>query len=521
MDPFAHVKTIAVIGAGPAGLAAVKYLKAENYFDNIVAFEQRDEVGGVWNYTGAVSESDQSDLTVPRTKPTDDVEQPLRKKTQNGKEKLGFPSPVYDSLETNIPHTLMQYGDKPFPEDCPLFPPFDIVKQYLEEYAADITSYLRLGRQVVAVESTKVNGKYATKWRVTYTDLGSRESHEELFDAVICASGHYSDPFIPDIQGISVFKERYPAIISHSKYYRNPEGYTQKKVIVIGNSASGIDISSQISTVTTQVIVSEKEKPTTLRNDSDSITYRPEIAEFLLPPNSRAVRFSDGHIESEIDSIIFCTGYQYSFPFLKGLDPPPITTGERTRNTYQQLFYYPQPTLAFLTLPQRIIPFPIAESQSAYIARVFAGRLTLPTTVEMKGWEDSVIEARGDGKSFHILAFPLDADYINMLHELSMSARVIESRELANRGQGKIPPFWNEEQRWTRQRFPMIKQAAMKLGEKRREVRSLRDLGFDFEEWKKEQEAEGECVKSNALLVEDVKSGVQKEISIPEVDDAA
>jgi hypothetical protein len=33
----------------------------------------------------------------------------------------------------------------------------------------------------------------------------------------------------------------------------------------------------------------------------------------------------------------------------------------------------------------------------------------------------------------------------------------------------------------------MIKQAALKLGEKRRDVRCLKDLGFSFERWKEEE----------------------------------
>lgn len=44
-----NIKKIAIIGAGPAGLAAAKYLLAEG-FQSLDIFEQRTEVGGVWNY---------------------------------------------------------------------------------------------------------------------------------------------------------------------------------------------------------------------------------------------------------------------------------------------------------------------------------------------------------------------------------------------------------------------------------------------------------------------------------------
>jgi cation diffusion facilitator CzcD-associated flavoprotein CzcO len=185
-------------------------------------------VGGVWNFTGVVSKQHQSDLTVPRTKPADSVEQPVSSKTSTGSKTHIFPSPIYDCLETNIPHTLMNFSDKPFPTDCPLFPPFDTIKQYLEEYAEDVRVHLKLGTQIDEVRLRSGNGAHDRKWELSYSDLTSGVSCKETFDAVVCASGHYSDPFIPDIPGISDFDAKNPGVISHSKYYRNPGPYLDK-----------------------------------------------------------------------------------------------------------------------------------------------------------------------------------------------------------------------------------------------------------------------------------------------------
>lgn len=45
-------KRICVIGAGPAGLAVLKYLSETSYFKtgswSIVAYESRSKVGGIW-----------------------------------------------------------------------------------------------------------------------------------------------------------------------------------------------------------------------------------------------------------------------------------------------------------------------------------------------------------------------------------------------------------------------------------------------------------------------------------------
>lgn len=41
-------RRVAVIGAGPSGLSAVRALSDENSFDTIRLFERRDRVGGIW-----------------------------------------------------------------------------------------------------------------------------------------------------------------------------------------------------------------------------------------------------------------------------------------------------------------------------------------------------------------------------------------------------------------------------------------------------------------------------------------
>lgn len=40
--------SVAVIGAGPSGISAVKALSEEKIFDKIQLFERRERVGGTW-----------------------------------------------------------------------------------------------------------------------------------------------------------------------------------------------------------------------------------------------------------------------------------------------------------------------------------------------------------------------------------------------------------------------------------------------------------------------------------------
>lgn len=99
--PF-DVKKIAIIGAGPCGLSAAKYLLAQQAFDSVVVFEQNPEVGGVWYY----SRKPTSSQHVPQVSPFCPADAPVK---GNGDAPV-FASPMYDLLNTNIPWTIsMEY----------------------------------------------------------------------------------------------------------------------------------------------------------------------------------------------------------------------------------------------------------------------------------------------------------------------------------------------------------------------------------------------------------------------------
>lgn len=42
-----------IIGAGAAGLAALRHTAVETYKDNVICFEKTDEIGGTWVYKSA------------------------------------------------------------------------------------------------------------------------------------------------------------------------------------------------------------------------------------------------------------------------------------------------------------------------------------------------------------------------------------------------------------------------------------------------------------------------------------
>ncbi|ETI24232.1 hypothetical protein G647_03601 [Cladophialophora carrionii CBS 160.54] len=491
-SPSPSVSRIAIIGAGPVGVACAKYFVAEKAFSKIDIYEQRDRVGGIWN----LSEPNRSKcIPIPQTNPRYGHHKDGASSSED-LESLEFESPLYDYLETNIPKELMAFSDKPFPEEEPLFPSHQAVLRYLEEYADDVRHLIRFSTAVRDVrpavhgdEVTDTNEGYE-RWDLTAEDLKTKETMRERYDAVVVANGHYTIPHVPDIKGLKEWNATYPGVVIHSKAYRCPEDYRDQKVIVIGNSASGLDIAARIGKYCQKPVLLSSRSVSAFgtlpaRGNREDVD---EIVQFLPPHEDmqRAVRFKSGRIEKNIDAVVFATGFFYSYPFLANLSPTIITDGLRTRGTYEHLFSIDHPTLAFPVINLKVIPFPLSQNQAAVLARTWSGRLILPPKHEMRDWEREVIRKNGDGKNFHLKRFPEDAAQINELFAQALKAERKDGLE--NDGLGKLGTSWDERQVWMRSRFPDIKAAYSAKGEDRGKIKRIEELGFDFDRWREHVE---------------------------------
>ncbi|TEY70398.1 hypothetical protein BOTCAL_0104g00070 [Botryotinia calthae] len=451
-----NVKRIAIVGAGPSGLAAAKFLLAEQYFDKIDIIEQQAEVGGVWNYTPNLSDS----VPIPSTSPNVSPDRPVWPK--DGIPPV-FSNPMYDRLHTNIPKPLMCFSDRPFRSDSLLFPTREDVQEYLVHYSGDVRHLIRFSEQVQDIRLEPDNGH--DRWRIISRSTITNDEIKETYDAVVIANGHYSVPFVPDVPGIKEFNSAHPSIVSHSKIFRSPDSFAGKKVIVVGSGASGLDIGTQISKVCKKPLLNSVR--TSFGEGEDGKEEVPPISEYLT--DIRGVRFDNGRIEKDVDAIVYCTGYFYSYPFLNSLKPPVVTTGRRVVGSYQHLFDIQHPTLAFTALAQKVIPFPISEVQSAAVSKVWSNKLNLPSKEEMNLWEQERVKEHGNGTSFHIFGYPHDANYINGLHDWVKGAEG---------GFSKEPPYWDEKKLWIRELYSDIRKRFIEDGEK---AKSLEELGYDFE----------------------------------------
>lgn len=63
---------------------------------------------------------------------------------------------------------------------------------------------------------------------------------KEVFSArfLIVASGETTDPFIPDVEGLSCFNGE----VIHSTQFKNGKGFRDKNVLVVGSGNSGMEI---------------------------------------------------------------------------------------------------------------------------------------------------------------------------------------------------------------------------------------------------------------------------------------
>ncbi|AEE33979.1 flavin-monooxygenase glucosinolate S-oxygenase 4 [Arabidopsis thaliana] len=348
---------VAVIGAGAAGLVAARELRREGH--TVVVLDREKQVGGLWVYT---PETESDELGLDPTRPI-------------------VHSSVYKSLRTNLPRECMGYKDFPFvprgddpSRDSRRYPSHREVLAYLQDFATEfnIEEMIRFETEVLRVEP--VNGK----WRVQ-SKTGGGFSNDEIYDAVVMCCGHFAEPNIAQIPGI----ESWPGRQTHSHSYRVPDPFKDEVVVVIGNFASGADISRDISKVAKEVHIASR------ASKSNTFEKRPVPNNNLWMHSEIDTAHEDGTIVFKngkvvhADTIVHCTGYKYYFPFLETNNYMRVDDN-RVEPLYKHIFPPAlAPGLSFIGLPAMGLQFYMFEVQSKWVAAVLSGRVTLPSVDEM------------------------------------------------------------------------------------------------------------------------------------------
>ena len=135
----------------------------------------------------------------------------------------------------------------PFPPGTPLFPHHSKVEQYHRAIVArwNLSSYIMLHHEVV--RAAWVGSQHAGHWALHVLDVAKDVQHESYFDHLIVANGHFHFPAEPHLAGRTAWEHaRAGRVIVHSMYYRDPEVYRHRNVVVVGGGASGHDLAQQI-----------------------------------------------------------------------------------------------------------------------------------------------------------------------------------------------------------------------------------------------------------------------------------
>ncbi|KAJ3730602.1 FAD/NAD-P-binding domain-containing protein [Lentinula raphanica] len=430
------IKTIAVIGAGPAGLQAAAIFQQHNF--TVRLFDRAPGPGGNWLYSDEV----------PVREPYPDApaleeryipdELPASEYYNEGDDGLSLdsrwrehwqPRSIWDTLHTNSPAVITELPDVPYPPDHSWVISAHTIGAHVRAYAS-IHNLNANDNSSVHSYSTRVE-KLSKKpgsdtWTLTLKHLKKLDEPSRLkatwwtedFDAVFVATGPYTSPHVPEIEGLLQWskvrdggdpdQERFS--VYHSRVYRRPERYTGKTVLVVGVGTSGSEIARDIAPFAKKVYASHKEyadwdtlhpfQRRSFRRFPPETEFLPRISRFEpLETLDRGIKegrivLVNGTVLENIDEVILATGYKRSNPFhlavlnetfgAEFLRPPPsdVFTGPALKYVHWTGHFIPDPTLAFST----VRPWTAGQYQYYGQAKVWEGTAHLPNEAQM--WDE-------------------------------------------------------------------------------------------------------------------------------------
>ncbi|KAG8221572.1 hypothetical protein J3R82DRAFT_1814 [Butyriboletus roseoflavus] len=447
------IQRVAVIGAGPSGLVAYRELTEVGL--DVRIFERDSVPGGNWHYTEEVP----LDAPVPNAPtaisdfvpslPPASVDLPYSEEFEDSGEIWTVhkaPKPVWESLKSNAPSPLQQFPEWPWPAGTQ----WELSQYQLRNYVRSYASYLNINSndenpatayntRVERIEKRINEAGQEQGWRLWLKSLKptGRNTYRatwwtEDFDAVVVATGKYNAPSMPSISGSEEWVRRFPGLVRHSRQYRRPEPYANQTVLIVGASVSGSEISRDVNHQAAKVYQSFRPDTESrlhyrlenyMRRIPQNTTLVGEIKQFLpisegSPIQSGLVELKNGTILSGIDSVIFATGFRYSFPFLpqcydgatyvphegsaKTVSPFLPLDGSHVRDLYLDMFYIRDPTLAFIGLTLGTQSFSLSEYLTLALAKVWTNTAKLPSSQTMRELYQKTVEERG-GYSKHVL----------------------------------------------------------------------------------------------------------------------
>jgi hypothetical protein len=188
---------IALIGAGPSGLAGARNLQRQGIA--FQGFEAYTDVGGLWN-----------------------IENPR--------------STVYESAHLISSKRTTEFTEFPMADDVAEYPSHRELTGYFAAFADafDLRRHFRFGTRVQRVEPVNP-GDPDTKWRITLLTPNGKEE-TAVYKGVVIANGTLAEPNIPKFEG------QFDGEFLHTSQYKHAEQFQGKRVLIVGAGNSGCDI---------------------------------------------------------------------------------------------------------------------------------------------------------------------------------------------------------------------------------------------------------------------------------------
>jgi cation diffusion facilitator CzcD-associated flavoprotein CzcO len=398
---------IAVIGAGPCGLAAVKTLSEAGL--SVDCFEAGEQIGGIWNVEAGGG--------------------------------------GYRSLQSNTSNPNMAYSDFPFsPEDGIYLTAAEMV-DYFNRYATHFGLHdrIELAKRIVSASPAEGGG-----WRIEFSDGETRD-----YPTVVIAAGQYASPHRPHEEVPGEFSGDHLHVFDYMDAL-SPIDMRGKRVVVVGLGTSAAEVASELANpnapagCAAEVILSARSgrwvvpkvregqpmdaraehvsvrPPRALRalpmaaaewvtrrmmgkglreltaslggfeslglpvpdikpwEDRPTLSFdflpalregrikvRPGLARFA----GNTLHFTDG-TQAEADVILYATGYDMSFPYL---NDDALGCRATDLSLYRHISHPQHDGLFFIGYCRVMCAlWPVAEQQSVWLAKVLSGAMELP-----------------------------------------------------------------------------------------------------------------------------------------------
>ncbi|XAT61343.1 SidA/IucD/PvdA family monooxygenase [Rhodobacteraceae bacterium Araon29] len=378
-------KRVAVIGAGPSGLAQLRAFQSAASkgadIPDIVCFEKQSDWGGLWNYDWRTGVD------------------------ENGEPCHGS---MYRYLWSNGPKEGLEFADYSFEEhfgrQIASYPPRAVLFDYIEGRVAkaDVRKWIRFSTVVRWVSYDPDTAQFT----VTVHDHNSDSCYSEEFDHVVVASGHFSTPNVPHYEGFESFNGR----ILHAHDFRDAREFAEKDILILGTSYSAEDIGSQCWKYGCKsVTVAHRTAPMGF-DWPDNWQEVPA----LLKVDGKTAHFKDGS-QKEVDAIILCTGYKHHFPFLP--DDLRLKTVNRlaAADLYKGMAWVHNPNLFYLGMQDQWFTFNMFDAQAWWARDVMMGKIEIPSDKAALMADVAERETREEASDDTKYAIKYQGDYVKEL----------------------------------------------------------------------------------------------------------